>query len=190
MIKRGFTIVEMLVVIAVLAVLMGLVTIAAGNSAKASRKKQAEALCALVQTALATYNAQKAGWPEPLGGKVASGSFSASNDEGANGQTDSDKYVLTATEVRQMVKALVEETKKGNPLLDISGLYVSRDPGERGGKGYGMDFMSAIRGTKRSRKKMSTSEMYFGYPDSETGRFRRFKMVYSIPSDLLAVSVQ
>ena len=89
-----------------------------------------------------------------------------------------------------MVKALVDETKKGNPMMDISGLFVSRDPGEKNGKGSGLDFMSAIRGTKRSKKKMNTSEMYFGYPDRDTGRFRRFKMVYSIPTDQLSVSMQ
>ena len=188
--KRGFTIVELLVVVAVIAVLMGIVTTAASGSMAASRSKRATALCSIVQTGLATYYAQKGEWPEPLGSKVRSGSFSSSNDEGVDGQTDGDKYVLTPTEVRQMVKALVDETKKGNPMMDISGLFVSRDPGESGGRGLGLDFMSAIRGTKRSKKKMNTSEMYFGYPDTGTGRFRRFKMIYSIPTDLLAVSVQ
>lgn len=188
--KRGFTIVELLVVITVIGVLMGIVTTAASNSMAASREKRATALCSLVQTGLATYYAQRGEWPEPLGGKVKSGSFSSSNDEGVDGQTDTDKYVLTASEVRQVVKALVDETKQGNPMMDISGLFVSRDPGEPGGKGTGMDFMSAIRGTKRSKKKMNTSEMYFGYPDKGTGRFRRFKMVYSIPTDLVAVSMQ
>ena len=188
--KKGFTIVELMVVIVVIAVLMGIVTTAASNSVKAGREKRAAALCAVVQTALATYNAQKAEWPPPLGRKVKSGSFSSDNDEGINGQNDSDKYVLPASEVRQMVKELVDEAKRGNPLLDISGLFVSRDSGEANGKGYGMDFMSAIRGTKYSKKKMSTSEMYFGYPDKDTGRFRRFKMVYSIPTDHLSVMTQ
>ena len=188
--RGGFTIVELLVVITVIGVLMGIVTTAASNSMAASREKRAAALCSIVQTALATYNAQKGEWPDPLGSKVRNGSFSSSNDEGVDGSTDSDKYVLTASEVRQMVRALVDETKRGNPMMDISGLFVSRDPGEGNGAGVGMDFMSAIRGTKRSKKKMNTSEMYFGYPDRNTGRFRRFKMVYSIPTDLLAVSVQ
>ena len=188
--KRAFTIVELLVVIAIIAVLMGIITTAARDSVKASREKRAVALCSVVQTGLATYHAQMATWPAPLGEKVRTGSFGQTNDEGVDGNSNADKYVLTPSEVRQMVKALVDETKKGNPLMDISGLFVSRDAGEPGGKGSGMDFMSAIRGTKRSKKKMSTSEMYFGYQDPDTGRFRRFKMVYSIPTDLLAVSMQ
>ncbi len=188
--KKAFTIVELLVVIAVIGLLMGLVTTAAANSAKASRKQRTTALCSLVQTGLATYYAQKGKWPDPLGNKAENGNFSSSNDEGVNGSTDADKYVLTGEEVRKMVKALVDETKEGNPLIDISGLFVSRSSGEPGTTGYGLDFMPAIRGTKRSKKKMTTSEMYFGYPEESSGKFRRFKMVYSIPTDHLAVSTQ
>ena len=187
--KKAFTIVELLVVIAVIGVLLGIVAVSASDSVKAGRANQATALCSIVQTALATYYAQKGEWPEPLNGRIKSGSYS-SNREGVEGVSDDDKYVLEAEEVRKMVKALVDEAKKGNPLLDISGLVVSRDPGEWEGKGRGMDFMSAIRGTKWSKRKMSTSEMHFGYLDSSTGYFRHFKMVYSIPTDHLAVMVQ
>ena len=187
--KKAFTIVELLVVIAVIGVLLGIVTVAASDSVKASRANQASALCSIVQTALATYYAQKGEWPEPLNGRIKSGSY-GSNREGYEGESDGDKYVLEAEEVRKMVKALVDEAKKGNPMLDISGLIVARDAGEWEGKGRGMDFMSAVRGTKWSKRKMTTSEMHFGYLDSSTGYFRHFKMVYAIPTDHLAVSVQ
>jgi len=188
--RKAFTIVEMLVVISIITLLTGIVTTAASKSFQAGRKQRATALCSLVQTGLATYYAQMGQWPEPLGSKVKSGNFSESNDEGVDGNTDADKYVLKGDEVRQMVKALVDETKKGNPLIDISGLFVSRSTGESGVSGYGLDFMQAIRGTKESKKKMTTSEMYFGYPEVSSGKFRRFKMVYSIPTDHLAVSTQ
>lgn len=188
--KKGFTIVELMLVVGIISILLTLITTAASQSARAGRERRAQALCSIVETGLATYYAQKAAWPEPLGQKVRNGNFSRSNNEGTSNTTDSDKYVLDAGEVQQMVKALVDEAKAGNPLIDISGLIVSRDRGEPGGKGDGLDFMSAIRGTKRSKKKMSTSEMFFGYQDVATGRFRRFKMVYSIPSDQLTVSMQ
>ena len=186
--KKAFTIVELMVVIAVIGILMGMVMVAASSSVKASRSKRATALCQLVQTALATYHAQQGRWPDPLQGTIDSGSFD-SNTEGTDGESDDQKYVLKPGEVRALVKALVDETKKGNPLMDISGLYVSRDPGEWKSKGRGMDFMSAIRGTKWSRIKMKTSEMYFGYPDDD-GHFRRFKMIYAIPTDHVTVEVQ
>lgn len=177
-------------VIGIMAVLMGIITTAASQSIQAGRSRRSEALCTAVQAGLAAYYAQNDEWPEPLAGKIKNGMSSGSNDEGFDGDTDSDVYVLTASEVRSMVKALVDEAKQGNALMDISGLFVSRDPGEAGSKGVGLDFMSAVRGTKRSPKKMTTSEMYFGYPDTATGHFRRFKMVYSIPTDQLTVKRQ
>ena len=191
--KKAFTIVELLVVIAVIGVLLGMVTVAASDSVTASRVKRANALCAIVQTGLATYKAQKGHWPDSLQKKIDRGSYD-SNDEGTvegtnNRKSNDQMYVLKPAEVRALVKALVDETKKGNPLIDVSGLYVSRKPGEWGGVDRGMDFMSAIRGTKWSKRKMKSSEMYFGYPDW-AGRFRRFKMVYAIPNDHLTVELQ
>lgn len=193
--KKGFTIVELLMVVAIIAILMGIVTTAAASSIKASRRQKANALCTIVQTALATYREQKGRWPIDM-------PVSRANREGANGNSNSDIVVLNGTEVRACVKALVEETKKHNPMMDISGLFVSRQDGELPGGGsgqnndnkikpaYGLDFMAAIHGTRKSSKKMTTSEMYFGYPDPATGYFLRFKMTYSIPTDQLMVSQQ
>lgn len=188
--RRGFTLVELMMVIGIISVLLTIVISSVSSSMSAARGRRASALCTAVQTGLATYYAQQDEWPEPLAGKIRGGNFNSSNEEGANNRTDYDEYVLQPSEVRQMVKALVDEAKQGNPLMDISGLFVSRDPGEKGGKGYGLDFFQAVRGDKRSRKRMNTSEMYFGYPESSKGYFRRFKMIYSIPGDQLKVTVQ
>ena len=205
--KKGFTIVELLMVLGIIIVLMGIVTTAASESIRSSRSQKADAVCKLVQAGMAAYYAQYDEWPGSIGSKIASGTLGTrSNNEGPNGNTDPDKFVLTGPEVRECVKALVDETKDGNPVMDISGLFVSRSNGElKGGNmtsdsnkgssgatssGYGMDFMLAIRGTKQSQKRMKTSEMYFGYPDPETGRFLRFKMVYSIPTDQFSVMKQ
>ena len=84
----------------------------------------------------------------------------------------------------------METIRNNNPLMDISGLFVSRDQGEPGGRGHGLDFMDAVRGTKRSKKKMQVGEMYFGYPETDHGYFRRFKIVYSVPTDSMEVSTQ
>ena len=190
MMKKAFTIVELMVVIAIIAVLVTIVFSAVKGSLAASRERRTEALCQTVQSGLAAYRAQYDRWPDPLGASVESGTFGGSNREGVDGRNNSDMYVLQPDEVRTLVKALVEEARKGNPLMDISGLFVSRSDGEPGCKGYGLDFMSAVHGSKLSPKKMRFSEMYFGYPDKNSGRFRRFKMVYAIPTDNLKVEVQ
>ena len=189
--RKGFTILELAVVVSIIGILLGVVTTAAGSAVKQARARKAEALCACVHNGIETYYAQKDRWPGSVGDQIESGSLgSRSNQEGQNNYTDTNLYVLNGSEVRSMVKALVDEAKKGNPLMDISGLYVSRDSGEAGRKGYGLDFMDAIHGTRKSSRKMSSSEMYFGYPESEHGYFRRFKIVYSIPTDSIKVSQQ
>ena len=193
--KRGFTIVELMMVAGVIVVLMGIVTTAASQSIRASRSRRAEALCSLVLAGFNAYYAQYDKWPGSIGERIASGSIGTQgNREGEDGTSDNDKYVLSGSEVRDCVKALVDETKKGTPVMDVSGLYVSRFDGEMSGdrvkKAAGMDFMSAIHGTRTSQRKMTTSEMYYGYPDTATGYFLRFKIVYSIPTDTFTVSKQ
>lgn len=194
--KKGFTIVELMMVCGIIAILMGIVTTAASTSIKSSRKQKADALCTLVQAGLSTYREQKGKWPVDL-------PTSRSNNEGAGGRNDPDKIVLTGDEVRKCVKELIHEAKQNNPMMDISGLFVSEFDGELSGgsdpqnagnarvkAAYGLDFMQAIRGTKRTKKRMPVGKMYFGYPDPETGHFLRFKMVYSIPTDTITVKKQ
>lgn len=200
--KKAFTIVELLVVIGIIAILMGIVTTAASSSIRNSRRQRANALCALVQAGLATYREQKGEWPPGINLSPKT------NDAGGNGQNVPDIVELSGADVRTCVRALVHEAKQNNPMMDISGLFVSKEPGElpgasgdgSGGMGangnvkikpsYGLDFMSAIKGTKRTKTRMPVSKMYFGYPDPETGYFLRFKMVYSIPTDSMTVGLQ
>ena len=108
-------------------------------------------------------------------------------DEGRNGQSDDDMYVLNGSEVRACVKALVEETKKHNPMMDISGLYVSTQSGEPGSRNYGMDFMTAVKGSKQHPEKTPASQLYYGYPEEGHGYFRRFVIKYSPVLDKIIV---
>ncbi len=181
--KKGFTIIELMAVIAIIAVLMAIVMTATANSIKLSRSQKASAIVHCVQQGIETYRAQKDEWPGPLGSSAEDGINS--NDFG-----NKDLYELTAMQVRQTIRAIVDETVKGNPLIDISGLFVSRSPGENNQNDYGMDFWEAVRGSKRSPRKMSVSEMYFGYPETSTGHFRRLRIVYSIPTDSMEVKTQ
>lgn len=183
--RNGFTIVELLMVIGIIAVLLGLVTTAASSSVKMSRRRKAQALCTMVQAGLATYYAQKDEWP-------------VSNLP----DNQKEEAALSGAQVRECVRRLVQETKDGNPMLDISGLFVSRSPGEPtkhercrhcsheryfAPNEYGLDFMSAIHGTRKSQRKMKLNEMYFGYPHPDNGRFMRFYMSYNTATDQISV---
>ncbi len=206
--RKGFTIVELLMVIGIIGVLLGMVTTAASESVRSSRQRKAQALCRLVEAGFSNFYAQYDRWPGPVGDRIANGGKPAengSNNEGANGQDDKETVELKTSDVDDCIRAMIEETKKGNPVMDISGLFVSNannvEPIKencrcrasthylyKAANGvYGMDFMAAIHGTKRSPKKMSTKAMHFGYPHPDNGRFMPFRILYSIPTDSFKV---
>jgi len=188
--KKAFTLIELMAVVAIIGILLGIITSAAANSLKLARKQKASALCVCAKQGIETYHAQKEKWPGGIGDRIAAGAvLSRSNNEGVNNSSNADLYILDGSEVRDMIKEVVLETvRNNNPMMDISGLFVSRDSGESGSRGFGLNFMDAVRGTKQSKKKMSVGEMYFGYPESSHGWFRRFKIVYSVPTDSMEVS--
>ncbi len=169
-------------VVGIIAILIGIVTTAASQSLRASRSSRASAAMKVVQTGLAAYHAMMDEWPIPNLAKK-------SGNHGSGQYKDENIYDLTAKEVRECVMELVEQTKKGNPLIDVTGLWVSRYDGDDPNKKVsGMDFWSAIHGTRKlSKKKMKLADMYFGYPRESDGYFERFGMGYSIPSDSLTV---
>ena len=181
--SRGFTIVELLVVIGIIIVLMGIVTTAASESMKASRSRRADALISLVQAGVAAYYAQNDEWPISFKGK------SGNHKTGAN-DVDENQYDLSDSEVGDCVRKIVESAKEGNPLIDVSGLWVADKSKYTDGSGKrttGMDFMTAIHGSRKSSKKLKLENMVFGYPATSNGAFTRFGMGYSISTDQLTV---
>ena len=187
--RRGFTIIELVMVIAILGILLGIVTTAASGAIKQARIRKADACCKVVQAAFETYYAQKGEWPGDIESKITG---EKGNTEGKEYRTDSDVYVLDPGDVDDMMRDILKEYKRGNPCLDISGLFVSRYDGRAGSKNIGLDFMTAIRGTKKDAngQKMQSSQMHFCYPESSHGYFRHFKVVYSKPTDQMKVSTQ
>ena len=187
--RRGFTIIELVMVIAILGILLGIVTTAAAGAIRQARIRKADACCRIVQAAFETYYAQKGEWPGNIESKLTG---DKANTEGRENNTDTDVFVLDPGDVDDMMRAILREYKNGNPCLDISGLFVSRYDGRPGTKHLGLDFTTAIRGTKKDARgqKMKSSEMHFGYPESSHGYFRHFKVVYSKPTDQMKVSTQ
>ena len=109
----AFTIVELMMVAGIIIILMGVVTTAAAQSIRSSRSRRADALCSLVQAGMNAYYARYDQWPGSIGSQIANGTInSGGNREGAGNTTDNDKYVLSGTEVRSCVKALVDASEQ------------------------------------------------------------------------------
>ena len=187
--RRGFTIIELMMVLAIIGILLGIVTTAAAGSIRQARQRKADACCKVVQAGFETYYSQKGEWPGGIDAKIKG---DKANNEGKNYNSDADIYVLEPSDVDDMMRDILKEYKKGNPCLDVSGLFVSRHTGEAGSHNLGLDFMTAIHGTKKEKRgqRMTSSEMHFGYPESDHGYFRHFKVTYSKPTDQMKVSTQ
>lgn len=169
--RRGFTIVELMMVVAVIAILISITVTSVAGAMSRARSQRADALCVIVRQGLETYYAQKGVWPW--------GDKNADHEDGY--------YWLTDTEVKNAIFELVKEAHDHNPMMDISGLYVATSSGEPGSKRFGMDFMTAVKGSKQHREKTPASQLYYGYPESDHGYFRRFVIKYSPVSDKLIV---
>ena len=94
--KRGFTIIELVMVIAIMGILLGIVTTAASGAIRQARVRKAEACCRVVQAAFETYYAQKGEWPGGIESKITG---DQANSEGREGYTDTDVYVLDPGEM-------------------------------------------------------------------------------------------
>lgn len=183
--RRGFTIVELIAVIAIIGILLGIVTTAVSSSIKNGRKRKADASIKLLQQAFETYKAQKGYWP----GFSESGVSGSTPTEGeANIKNNADYYQISDSDVRKMIKAIVDESRKGNPLMDVSGLFVATKSGTRGSRVQGMDILDALRGTRKNKQGVSIDALYYGYPQEDTGYFRNFRVLYSIPTDSIMVT--
>ncbi|MBO4448046.1 MAG: type II secretion system protein [Kiritimatiellae bacterium] len=188
--RRAFTIIELMMVVAIIAVLVTIIAVVATGAIDQARQHKAAAIRKVVQQGIDVYHAQKGDWP------IVGLEKKSPNDR------DGIQYILDKDEVRQCMRAILEECRQGNPMFDVSGLFVSRGPldlvkstyEEFYCAKYGLDFMSAIHGTKRTGRKMKLNEMWFGYPCDHkvkktgiTYKFANLKLGYIFASDHLEV---
>ena len=179
--RKGFTIVELLMVISIIAVLMTLITTASTSAIRRAREHKADAIVMVVQQGINTYYAQKGKWP---------GDNWYHKADTQNDVEDTETYTLTKDDVDECIREVVRESViKKNPLLDVTGLYVCEEKYADGARAAGMDFMDALHGTKQHPSKiLSLSNMVFGYPEESHGYFHRLSISYSIASDRITVS--
>jgi len=196
--KRGFTIVEMLMVIAVLAVLIGIVSTTASSVIRKSRENKNKALRTALQVGIATYFQQEGFWPPGKKGKLQGWA-----DDGLDAKYRSKGQTVAALEDEDydtMINHLVTRCLKasGNPVMDVSGLVVARksfaDKKDKDGNPYcrGEEVKSWVAKLKASNARGSApdiGEVTFGYANAEKGYFRRFKVYYNAEADNVTVGL-
>lgn len=175
--KKGFTLLELMMVIAVIGILLGIVATAATGSIRQAREQRAATLGVMLKEGIESYHAQKDEWP-----------YFKSGDSGKLSRTN-DVIRLRDSDTDEVFRAIVKETlQHNNPLIDVSALFVADASG--GGKGakYGSDFMDAVRPRrKRDGRRIPVSSMQFGYPNPSDGKFKRYKIEYNFLTDSIEV---
>ena len=169
--KHGFTIVELLMVITVIAVLLGIVTTAATASMRSARERRASVMKTILQGGIAVYHRQRDEWP---------GVIEDYAKEGRN-------HTLSDGEYDKVVQELLTQssgTDGANPVMDPTGLMVM-DAGAQDGKTTGIDYRTALTELKMKDVKRFT----IVYPISDTGKAKRFKISYVAASDSVSVGM-
>ena len=172
--RRGFTILELMVVISVIAILATLVTRAAQSSIKEAREKQARVMAKAIEVGIANYHAQHGEWPSKIESCADSGRSPSGNPGNPGALPDSD-----ADAVMQQV---VKEADSGSPMLDASALFVATKSAAEKKHGYGINFGDA------RRRGVALTDMAFGYQRKRDGVFRRFIIKYDPTNDTVTVS--
>lgn len=191
--KQGFTIVEMLMVIGVLAILMGIVTTASSAAIRQARSRRMVAVQGVIQAGIATYRSQYDAWP-PENGQLDKWSGNGLSGKANNG-VDSGRHVafLSADQYDEMMyelaKVSVGETG-ASPVMDVTGISVARRSAANAKNGRGMEFREAIKKNKKHGATYNLKEMAFGYITSDKGYFRRFIVQYNADSDTVTVMTQ
>lgn len=199
--KRGFTIVEMLTVIAVLAVLMTIVTTAASAAIRKGRERRATAMAYALQSGIATYHAQEDEWPGKIKDWADAGRISGSLDSKQDGTPVGS---LKDADYDVVMQKLLDSAKSGRPVMDFGALMAGPKSAENGAQN-GVEYKNWIQMKKGGAKRMpagmtARSALTFGYAlvndklvdgkERRAGKFCRFLITYNAETDFVTVSTR
>ena len=177
--KKGFTIIELMVVIAILAVLLGIITTAATASIHQARERRTQAIKQTLQNGIAAYRARKDEWP----GKLEN--WAEQQNKGTVGFLSNGDYDRV---MQVLLKASAGKSPK-NRVMDPVGLLVMSASMEDGKTG-GMDYRAVATKNHKYAKRMSSNEMTVIYQKRDTGNSYRFVIEYNTESDEPTVMTQ
>ena len=177
--KKGFTIVELLMVIAILAVLLGIVTTAATASIRQSRERQAQAMKQTLQNGIAAYKVRKDKWP----GKLED--WAKRSNENQLGYLSNSDY---DTVMHELLRASSGKSTKSR-VMDPVGLSVMTTSGVDGRLNC-LDYRSVTTKNNKHAKRMEPNEMTVVYPRKDNGKAYRFVIEYNTESDSVTVMTQ
>jgi prepilin-type N-terminal cleavage/methylation domain-containing protein len=182
--RKGFTIVEMLTVVGIIAVLATIITTAASGAIKSGRDKRTDVMRTALSQAVGAYYAQECKWPSLIEQFVQSGGRGDSNDDNLKTFKDTQADQI----LREVVGKGFGKSGAKAMLIDASALFVCESSSANSSRAYGIDFTAAT--AKGAKRKIPLSQMAFGYQDRETGRFKRFKVIYKLNADSVSVEKQ
>lgn len=174
--KKAFTLIELMLVIAVISILITIVTNASINAIQSARSKQAEAMRISLQASIASYQAANAEgkWPGAL------------DDIADAGRT----VVLSEDQAQNVFRVVVQKSTGENgaplPLIDPHGLFVA-PAGSQDGRTTGMRYDDARHGDGHRRRKFGIADLVFGWQGAKSGKFHRFNIIYHAETDSVTV---
>ena len=178
--KKGFTIIELLMVVAILATLLGIITTAVFASIRQARDRRTQAMRQTLQNGIAAYRQLKDEWPGDLE-KLA-------RDPQLNNGTvitlNNSQYDKVAQE---LLKVSAGKSVK-NRVMDPVALQVMAASGSDG-TSIPVDFRYAVQKNGRYAKRMSTSEMTIVY-EGGNGKAYRYRIDYNTETDSVTVRTQ
>ncbi len=166
--RRGFTIVELLVVISIMAVIATLATGAVLKSVRQSRRKRVDMTAKSLESAVMSYRSLNGEWPYK---------FDQPDPVGAGVKKDKSDFAEVKTfkdkENAKVFKKIFEEVKNGRAMLDTSSILTS---------------VSGGRMTVREALERGVTDIPVGYANPDDQKvFVFFKVVYNFQTDMVTV---